>query len=300
MKTGDSLDVRVLDRLIDHVGAGVDALLLGDLFWGEALALSLETRVELACTALEIVQGKWPVLITITAGNMKATRDLLSRIEDFVERSGYTGKLFWVDYPIYYHSNRGLPQWYESMARDTGISLILANDAGLVEGRKRAIKHKNIRTRVLKKVSQIEKIGGLIFRGSLKRSMNYHKAVRHRRDFSFYDGDEVVFIRQPSSDGVVAGGANLLPQAWRQITWSCLNPYDVQQRPTDYTSQILEIGVMVEELYNCFSPNPPAILKRMLHVAGVLPNAHAASATQPSTAGQNRAVEALCKKFDLL
>ena len=300
MKTGDVLDASVLDRLINHAGAGADGLLLGDLFWGEGLALSLETRVELACTALEIIQGKWPVLITITSQNMKATRDLLAHIEDFVERLGYTGRLFWVDYPIYYHSNRGLPQWYESMARDTGIGLILGNHAGLVERRKRAIKHKNIRTHVLKKVSQIEKVQGLIFRGSLKRSMNYHKAVRHRRDFRFYDGDEVVFIRQPSSNGVVAGGANLLPHAWREITWSCLNRYDVQQQYADHTSQILEIGVMVEEFYDCFSPNPAAILKRMLHVAGVLPNGHTASATQPSTASQNRAVEAVCKKYELI
>jgi dihydrodipicolinate synthase/N-acetylneuraminate lyase len=300
MKTGDVLDASVLDRLINHAGAGADGLLLGDLFWGEGLALSLETRVELACTALEIIHGKWPVLITITSQNMKATRDLLVRIEDFVERLGYTGRLFWVDYPIYYHSNRGLPQWYESMARDTGIGLILGNHAGLVERRKRAIKHKNIRTHVLKKVSQIEKVQGLIFRGSLKRSMNYHKAVRHRRDFRFYDGDEVVFIRQPSSNGVVAGGANLLPHAWREITWSCLNRYDVQQQYADHTSQILGIGVMVEEFYDCFSPNPAAILKRMLHVAGVLPNAHTASATQPSTVSQNRAVEAVCKKYELI
>jgi dihydrodipicolinate synthase/N-acetylneuraminate lyase len=300
MKTGDMLDARVLDRLIDHVGVGADGLLLGDVIWGEGLVLSPETRVELACTALEIIQGKWPVLITITSANMKATRDLLAHIEAFVDRSGYPGRLFWVDYPIYYHSNRGLPQWYESMARDTGIGFILANHAGLVERRRRPIKHKNIRTSVLKRVSQIEKIQGLIFTGPFKRSMNYHKAVRHRRDFRFYDGDEVAFMRQPSSNGVVAGGANLLPHAWREVTWSCLNRYDVQQQYADHTSQMLDTGVMLEEFYELYSRSPAAVLKRMLHVAGVLPNAHTASATQPSTSSQNRAVEAVCHKYDLV
>ncbi|MBE9580648.1 MAG: dihydrodipicolinate synthase family protein [Proteobacteria bacterium] len=300
LKTGDAVDVSVLDRLIDHVGVGVDVLLLCDVFWGEGHELSPETRLEMCCAALEIIQGRWPVFITITSHSVKATRDLLAHTEAFIERSDYPGSVFWVDYPIYYHSNRGLPQLYESMARDTRIGLILGNHEGLVELRKRRIKHKNIRTNVLKRLSQIEKIQGLVFSGPLKRSINYQKAVRHRRGFRFFDGDELAFLRQPSSDGVVAGGANLLPEAWRGITWSCLNRYDIQQQYADHTSQILETGMMLQEFYELYSQNPAAILKRMLHVAGVLPNDRTASATRASTASQNREIEVICKKYDLV
>jgi len=254
----------------------------------------------MASAALEIIQGRWPVLITITSHSTKATRDLMARIEAFVARSGYPGTIFWVDYPIYYHSNRGLPQLYEAMSQDTSIGFILGNHAGLIERRRRPVRHKNIRTSVLKKVSQIEKVQGLIFSGSLGRSMNYHKAVRHRRTFRFYDGDEMAFVSQPSSNGVVAGGANLLPLAWREITWSCLNQYDVQEQYADHTSQILEMGIMLREFYELYSQNPAALLKRMLHVAGVLPDAHIASATQPSTPSQDRAVEAICRRYDLI
>ncbi len=299
LKTGDVLDVTALDRLIRHVGAGTDAVLLCDMVWGEGLVLNPDTRLEMTTATLEIIQGKWPVLVTITLQGSKATRNLLARIEDFIDRSGYTGSVFWVDYPVYYHSNRGLPQLYETMTGDTDIGFILGNDSKVVERRRRPVKHKNIRTNVLKKMSEIDEVQGLIFSGSLKRSMNYHKAVRGRRGFGFFDGDEVTFLQQPSANGVVAGGANLLPVAWRDIVWSSLNRYDVQRPYRDHTSQMLKAGVMLQEFYQLYSQNPVAILKRMLHVAGVLPNAHVASATQPCTADQNSAVEALCRKYEV-
>ena len=300
LKRGGVLDVAVLARLIDHVSTGADALLLGDVFWGEGLSLSTDTRIELASAVLEIVQGKWPVFITITSDTSKVTLELLAKIESFVDRSDYSGSLFWVDYPIYHRSNRGLPQFYEAVARDTAIPIVLGNHPGLIQRRNRRIKHKNIRTSVLKKLSGIDHIQGLIFSGSLKRSINYHKAVRHRRGFKFYDGDEAAFIRQPSSDGVVAGGANLLPDAWHEITWSCLNRYDVQRQYADHVSQICEAGVMVQEFYDLYAKEPAAVLKRMLHVAGMLPNAHTASGTPRTDRSQNRAVETICRKHDLV
>jgi dihydrodipicolinate synthase/N-acetylneuraminate lyase len=300
LKTGDVLDVAALERVTGQAGIGADAILLCDLFWGEGLALSPEIRIEMASATLEIVQGKWPVLITITSDTPKATIGLVAKIESLIDRSGYSGSVFWVDYPIYYRSNRGLPQFYETVAMDTAIPIILGNHPGLVQRRNRRIKHRNIRTSVLKKLSENVQIQGLIFTGSLKRSINYHKAVRHRQGFKFYDGDEGAFIKQPSSDGVVAGGANLLPQAWHEVTWSCLNRYDVQRQYADHVSQIWEAGVMVREFYDLYEKKPAAVLKRMLHVAGVLPNAHTASDTSPTNKTENRAIEAICRKYDLM
>jgi dihydrodipicolinate synthase/N-acetylneuraminate lyase len=299
LKTGDVVDAGALDRLIEHVGAGADALLINDVFWGEGLVLSPETRLEVTSTVLEIVQGRWPVCITITSESRKATGELLAQTEAFIDRLEYNGRVFWVDYPIYYHSNRGLPQWIESMAQNSRIGFVLGNHAGLMENRKRPVKHKNIRTSILKRISQIENVRGLVFRGSLKRAMNYRKAVRLQRDFKIYDGEEETFFEQPSADGVVAGGANLLPRAWQGIVRSSLNRYDVQQQYPDHTCQILETAAMLKAFRILYSQNLAAIMKRMLHVAGVLPNAHIASATEPSTAEQNCAIEEICKRYDL-
>lgn len=300
LKAGDVLDVAALDRLISQAGIGADALLVGDVLWGEGSVLRPEIKMEMASAVLEIIQGRWPVLITITSETPRATIGLMARMESFVERLGYSGSVFWVDYPITYHSNRGLPQFYENLARDTEKFLILGNNPGLIRTPDKRTKHKNVRTAVLKKLSGIEQIKGLIYTGPLKRSIHYHEALRHRRGFKFYDGDEATFIRRPSSDGVVAGGANLLPQAWREITWSSLNRYDVQRQYADHVSQILETGVMAQEFYKLYAKKPAAVLKRMLHVAGVLPNAQTASGTPPTDSAENRAIEAISSKYDLI
>jgi dihydrodipicolinate synthase/N-acetylneuraminate lyase len=299
LKTGDVVDANALDRLIEYAGAGADALLVDDVFWGEGLALRPETRLEVASTVLEIVQGRWPVYITITSENQRDTVDLLSRTEAFIERLDYRGRVFWLDYPIYYHSNRGLPQWVESLVGNSRIDFILGNHAGLVEMRKRPVRHKNIRTSILKRIASIERVRGLVFTGSLTRSANYRKAVRLRRDFKIFDGDEKAFLRQPSADGVVAGGANLLSHAWKGIVRSSLNRFDAEQEYPDHSRQILETAGMLEAFQALYCRHPAAIMKRMLHVAGILPNAHVASNTEPSTTEQNHAVEKICKEYDL-
>ena len=300
LKTGDVLDVAALDRLISQAGTSADALLVGDVLWGEGLVLGPKTKMEMATAVLEITQGRWPILITITSETPRATIGMMAKVESFAARSGYSGSIFWVDYPITYHSNRGLPQFYENLARDTANSFVVGNNPGLIRVPDKRIKHKNIRTSVLKKLSGIEQIKGLIYTGPLKRSIHYHEALRHRRGFKFYDGDEATFMRRPSSDGVVAGGANLLPQAWREITWSCLNRYDVQRQYPDHVNQMWETGVMAQEFYRLYAKKPAAVLKRMLHVAGVLPNAQTASKTPPTDGPENRKIEAICSKFDLI
>jgi hypothetical protein len=61
-----------------------------------------------------------------------------------------------------------------------------------------------------------------------------------------------------------------------------------------------ETGVMVQEFYDLYAKKPAAVLKRMLHVAGVLPNAHTASGTSPTDRSQNKAIESVCRKYDLI
>jgi len=84
LKTGDLIDSSVLERLIRHVGQGADAILLGDMYWGEGLALSFSTRLELFCAALEIIQGKWPIFINITSRNSKETRMLAAHTGQYL------------------------------------------------------------------------------------------------------------------------------------------------------------------------------------------------------------------------
>ena len=119
--------------------------------------------------------------------------------------------LFWVDLPLWHHSNRKLPQFYEEWAKDYPRSILLYNHPRLITCLDRSLKRKNIRTAVLKKLAENEQIAGLIQAGDFQRTLHYQRAVRGRRDFRIYDGDEMNFLNQPSSSGVVSWGANLLP-----------------------------------------------------------------------------------------
>jgi dihydrodipicolinate synthase/N-acetylneuraminate lyase len=299
-RKGDQVDLEGLDRLITHVAGQVDALLLGDPFWGESLVLPGNARLEAVFAALEIIQGKWPVLITITSQSTKDTVDLMMGIGGFLERSSYDGTVFWVDYPLYHHSNRGLPQWFESVTSKTRIPFLLGNHAGVVDWRRRPIKHKNIKTSVLKKLSYNMQVKGLVFTGSLRRSANYHRAIRHRRDFKFFDGDEMVFVKQPSSDGVFAGGANLLPQDWGKITRSCLHRYDGESQYGDHARHMMETAAMLEAFHRLYQKNPAAVMKRLLHVAGLLSNAQIASGTASASEVEDGAIRAVCSKYGLV
>ncbi|MBW1860320.1 MAG: hypothetical protein JRI70_09685, partial [Deltaproteobacteria bacterium] len=55
-----------------------------------------------------------------------------------------------------------------------------------------------------------------------------------------------------------------------------------------------------QAFYKLYAKKPAAVLKRMLHVAGVLPNAHTASGTPPTDSAENRAIEAICSKYELI
>ena len=298
-KKGSGLDTSALETLIRHVGPHVSGILLGDLMYGEGEVLERNTRLDLFSGALEMIPGDWPVFIAITSQSREETTEILEQTEALLKRAAYPGPGFWLDYPIYYHSNRGLPQWYQSILPKTGFPIVLANRPELVHERKHFVKHKNIRTHVLKRLTALDQIVGLAFRGSLKRSINYRKALAGRRDFRFYDADERAFIRQPSAHGVLAGGANLFTRAWQSITNACLNIYDVEFQYRDYRHQMVETAGMLETCHALYIHNPPAILKRMLHIAGILPDDEVAPGTPGLTTEQHRRIEDFCRKYDL-
>lgn len=300
LRQGGRVDERAVEHLITQISPHVDGILLGDMVYGEAMVLDGKTRLDLFSSALEVIAGTLPVFVTITAKTEKDTQEILRQAENLSESLGYTGTIFWFDYPIYYHGNRGLPQWYRSIADGTPFRLVLANRSELIHDRKPFIKHKNIRTHVLKKLSVIEEIQGLVFDGSLKRSINYRRAVGDRRDFRFYDANEQAFMKQPSTDGVVAVGANLFSQGWRSVTDACLNAHEGQTQYGDYRRQILQTAGMLETFRAAYAKHPAALVKGLLHMAGLLPAADLAPGTPVASPGEMRVAEALCRKYDCL
>jgi len=268
-KSGD-IDGRGLSRHLDGVVPYAQALLLASPHIGEGEGLGADLKEELLDKSLGLVQGRVPLLIWITQDTEEKTRETYLLLKKRVERRKYTGQVFWVDTPLYYHSNRGLPLYYKQMPTTDEDSFLLYNDPELIKKIAQPLKRSNIRTGILKELSGIRSIQGLIFLGSLDRTRNYQRAVRARGDFRIYDGDEAHFLKYPSLSGVVSMGANLAPRAWQKATSASLNLDGLQQSYPDHLQQIWELGWYLQDLRDIYRESPVSHMKQVLSDRGII------------------------------
>lgn len=248
----------------------IQALFLASPFIGEGKNLGLEQREELLDNVLSVAQGRIPIFTWITQKTQEETKKILLRLRKRVDVRQYMGQIFWVDAPLYYHSNRGLPLYYQAISSLVPDPFILYNDPELIKLLGGPLKRNNIRTNILKELVRINEIQGLIFSGSLDRAHNYQKAVRMRSGFRIYDGDESRFLVHPSLSGVVSMGANLVPKAWNKITSSSLKMNGREVDYPDYLKQIWEIGGYLDKLKDIYNLDGPILIKMILADKGVI------------------------------
>jgi len=272
-----------LDRLLDRVLPHVRGVLLCGPDAGGGSDLAQSQRLELVLSAMDRVAGRVPLMAWITGKTPEETRSMLEALEGGLEGRGYEGPVFWVDTPLVYHSNRGLPRHCEELASSASRPLILFNDPERVKQTARPLKRASIRTAVLKEAAHVEGVRGLIFRGALDRSRNYHKAVRFRSDFRVYDGDEAQFLAHPSRHGVLSAGANLAPSAWERITASSIGEDGDGRTYPDQLKGIWNLGRYLEALRDLYSGEPSRLISLVLKRAGVLePEAPAPPEDRPA------------------
>ncbi len=268
-KSGD-IDVRGLGRHLEGVLPYAQALLLASPHIGEGEGLDAGQREELLDKSLGLVRGRIPLLIWITQDTEEKTKETHLLLKKRLARRKYSGQVFWVDTPLYYHSNRGLALYYQDIFSTDNDTFILYNDPELIKKIARPLKRSNIRTSILKELSGMRSIQGLIFLGSLDRTRNYQKAVRKRSDFRIYDGDEAHFLKYPSRSGVVSMGANLAPRAWEKATSASLNLDGLKQSYPDHLQQIWELGWYLQELREIYREFPVPLMKQVLSDKGVI------------------------------
>jgi dihydrodipicolinate synthase/N-acetylneuraminate lyase len=268
-KSGD-IDGRGLGKHLDRVLPNVQALLLASPQTGEGKNLGPDQRDELLEKALVVVRGQVPILIWITHSTEEGTEETLQRLKKRLERRKYTGQIFWVDTPLYYHSNRGLPSHYKNLSTKVKEPFLLHNDPDLIRQIASTFKRTNIRTSILKELSQVDSIHGLIFLGPLDRARNYQKAVRARSDFRIYDGDESHFLNYPSLSGVVSVGANLAPKAWQKVTAYSLNLGGERKDYPDSLQQIWNQGEYLRNLLEIYQDSSAHLIKQVLSDKGIL------------------------------
>ncbi len=253
-------------NLVNHTLPFADGLLIGDGIIGEGIFLPNKLRLELAQGAIEKVGGQKPLFLCLTASNQEETIANLEEIGQKYASLAEKGLLYLVDCPLWYHSNRKLPQFYESLLKRLPLPIILANNPLLISFSPRSWKRKNIRTNILKRLASQPAIVGLINLSDLKRAINYQRAVRARRDFCLYDGDEKNFLDQPSAAGVVSAGANLFPEQWKEVVWASLNP---SENPGQNFA-LWEKSKKLKKFYQAYHGAPAQNLKFALYQQGLI------------------------------
>jgi len=264
-----ALDAGGLERLIRRVSPYVHGMLAAGPSAGEGPRLDSETRVEIMVRALRAIGGKVPLFIWITGGNTEQTFRFLETLD---QAAGRTSRdlLYWIDTPLYYHSNRGLTALYHEISRHTERRLLLHNDPVLASRPNNPLKRGNIRTAILKELAQVDFIEGLVFSGSMDRARNYQKACRQRQGFRIYDHNESNFLDFPSMSGVVSIGANLAPSPWHAITETSLQRTGERTDYPDFLHQIWEMGRHIRTLMEAYGKAPVATVKNVLHRMGLI------------------------------
>jgi dihydrodipicolinate synthase/N-acetylneuraminate lyase len=271
LKNGE-IDPKGLERHLQGLMPHAQAILICGPGMGEGSSLGPEQREAFFHRALLIVKSRLPVLVWISMATFEETEAMLFRLKKRIDALGYAGPVFWVDTPLYYHSNRGLEASYKKMSSQVEEPFILVNDPEFVRTKEQPLKRVNIRTSILKGLASMENIKGLIFSGSLDRAYNYRRAVRSRLDFMIYDGDESHFLEHPSLNGILSRGANLAPLEWRIITASSLNLSGNLEDYPDRVRQILDAGGYLNDLKNTYQGQGADFFKQVLSRIGVLEN----------------------------
>jgi dihydrodipicolinate synthase/N-acetylneuraminate lyase len=224
------------------------------------------------------VGGRLPVFYGITGATPEETRELALAVRQAMNRQGYQDQIFLADLPLWYHSNRGLPQFYQGWLKEAGLPLILLNLPEVLQQRAFLFKHRNLRTQVVKKLAALPDIAGLVYQGEMRRFLNYHLAAVARPLFAFYEADEYRFLTRPGAWGVVSPGAQLYPEAWQRATRACLHPEDVGE---DLAARhnLWEESTRLLNLTGLYRPAPAPLLKMALTAQGIL----ASDATAPGT-----------------
>ena len=263
-----------------------DALMIGEGVIGEGLSLPNPVRLELLQGSAELVAGKKPLFLCPTAETAEETVSNLIALTKALKNYPGQDSLFWVDIPLWYHSNRKLPQFYQEWRKYTPYPILLHNHPVLIAKLNRSLKRTNIRTAVLKRLAENERIAGLIQAGDLKRTITYQRAVRARRDFRFYDGDERNFLNSPSVSGVISAGANLLPSEWSEVVTASLK---ISEDPAR-NLLLLKQSQKLRDLSRLLQKSPALSLKAAFHRLGWIPGVKLLDLSQESIPSEDQAL----------
>lgn len=264
-----ALDREGLERLIAHILPEVDGIYAGSSRLGETAWLPREEHLALITIALEKVASRKPVFVSISRNSKEETLGLIKAMTG--RRNKLPGKdVFLVDSPLLYHSNRALPGHYERLAREIELPLLVENDPLLGTGSRGHLARKNLRTGIVKRLSQEGTIAGLIHHGAANRLFNYRRAARENRGFSLYNARESAFLDNPDLNGVFSLGSCLLPVDWKLVTSASLQSEDAGKGIPGPGQDIWEASARVRRLAAISPRHYLALIKKGLQMLGII------------------------------
>ncbi|MBM4286933.1 MAG: dihydrodipicolinate synthase family protein [Deltaproteobacteria bacterium] len=255
-----ALDHASLAGLLRRVLPSASGLVAGSPGVGEALELPRAVRLELFTAVLENLEPPLPLFFGITGATTAETQSLALELEEILSQCPTPRPVYWMDLPLWHHSNRGLPQTYRSLTQSLHRPLILMNHPHLIRGRAKPFKHVNIRTAVFKKLTSLPEVEALIYHGEMRRFLHYYAAMMSQPDFMLYEGDEARFLTRPGAMGLVSVGAQLFPHIWRQVTQACLFP-DEAEGAGNRRRQLWEWSDLLQRLHEIYQLHPAPLIK---------------------------------------
>jgi hypothetical protein len=271
-----AVDAGLTSRLIGRVRPQADGVSVGGLGVGRGLELASQTRLDVLAAAVDALSSsssdaRPALFFEITAPTADETHRLLSAAETVADRLTTGQPVFWLLTPLILHGNRDLPDFIKDLGGATRRRLVLVNRPDLVATKRSPIRHKNIRTAIVKKMGPNEQVVGLVHHGDLDRSLAYQRAVGGRPQFRFYDGSEENFLNRPSKSGLLSAGAVLLPDDWAAVVASSLNPSGAPAGFPGGVNRIWRSGARVRRLADLIRPDPPRMVAAALDMIGAGP-----------------------------
>ncbi len=263
-----ALDAPSLTRLVQHAAPWAAALVAGTPGVGEALELPPPLRQELFTALLDLVPSQVPLLFGITGASPAETHNLAQQLEREAQQAPAANIIYWLDLPLWWHSNRGLPQALAALCGSLQHPLVVMNHPHLIRGKGQPWKHVNLRTAVLKKLAAVPGITGLIYHGEMRRFLHYYAAVAARPEFMLYEADEYRFLTRPGARGLVSAGAQLTPKTWQEVAHACLFSPLTNGRGT--APRIWAQSQLLLALEESYKLQPASLLKQGLYQLGIL------------------------------
>ena len=207
LKNQSTLDQQGLERLVEHlIAGGVHGLFpLGTT--GEASALPMELRMEVAAQVCRLADGRVPVVICVTDNSLVEATRLARKAKDCGAAAIATAP------PYYYPLKQDeILRYVEKLARQAGMPLLLYNAPGNT--------HHTIAPDTVRRAAEIENVVGLKDSGL---DMNYFREVQGslagRGDFSLLVGPEELLAECVllGGQGSMAAGSNIYPRLFVKL-----------------------------------------------------------------------------------